>query len=264
MLIGKPLHYPAAVAERYQHALERLISPMLKEYERELNTLWTELSPEIAQDASLTSQARMRLAKLKAKFDKLFRLSAPTIVDRVLNGVDKHSALSLKESLMKLTGGVTLTTSIMPAALKESMKASTIENVALIKSIQAKYHERIESAVMRSIQRGGEGRKTIIDEIRSIGKVSERRAKLISSDQTRKATAASNKFRSEALGIKKFKWVHSRGGVDQRIKHLNADGNIYSYDDPPKIGDKGEAVLPGEAINCRCVAVPVIEWGQDN
>lgn len=257
--VGKPLHYPAGVAERYQKDLDRLIASMLKGYERELQRLLREQGV-VTQDASLASQARIALNKLSRRFQKLFDQNASRITERMLNGVDKHSETSLKQSLKELSGGVTLQTSVMPAVLKESVKAATVENVALIKSIPTQYHQRIESAVMRSIQVGGEGRKTLMDELRNIGGMSERRARIISEDQTRKATTSANTERAKSLGIRKFKWVHSRGGAEPRKSHVAANGKIYEYANPPAIGDKGEPVLPGYAINCRCIAVPVIEW----
>lgn len=263
VLVGKPLHYPAGVEDRYRSELDRLIRIMTRAYEREMNALWKELPP-IAMDASLASQSRIALNKLKGQFAKLFRDAAPSITERMLGGVDKASASSLKSSLKELSGGVTLKTDTMPAALAESMTAATAENVSLIKSVAAQYHERIEGAVMRSIQQGGEGRKTIMEELGNIGGMSVRRAQIIARDQTAKATTANNAFRAQELGIKKFRWQHSGGGVDKRIKHVQASGKIFEYANPPHIGDKGEAVLPGQAISCRCIAIPVVEWGDDD
>ena len=250
-----------SVAAKYERELDKLISAMRRAYEREVSALWIE-TPPITLDASLPSQARIALNKLNASFEALFRKRAPEIVDGMLSGVDKHSASSLQMSLKKLSGGLTLKTSTMTAALKESIKASSIENVALIKSVATQYHERVQGAVMRSIQQGGEGRKTILAELRDIGGMSTRRAKIIADDQTRKVTTALNTARATDLGIRKFKWMHSGGGVDQRKLHVEASGKIFDYDDPPAIGDRGEPVLPGQGISCRCFAVPVLEWGQ--
>ena len=41
-----------------------------------------------------------------------------------------------------------------------------------------------------------------------------------------------------------------------RPKHQELDQKVFSYDDPDG-GDNGQ--LPGEPINCRCVALPVID-----
>lgn len=262
LLVGKPLHYPAGVADRYKSSLNKLSRDMKREYQDEIEALWKEFQPA-TMDASLASQARIALNKLSKLFDKKFRDRASSIVKDMLGGIDKASSSSLKQSLKELSGGLTLKTSIMTQAMKESMTAAAAENVGLIKSIATQYHERVEGAVMRSIQKGGEGRKTIMEELERIGGMTDRRINIIAEDQTRKATTSINAMRNKELGIKKFRWVHSGGGVDKRESHVKADGKIFSYDDPPKIGDKGEAVLPGYAISCRCVAVPVLDWGQD-
>ena len=259
-LVGKPLHYPAGVADRYRKAIDRLIAPMIKEYEREIRALWNDTSL-ITMDASLASQSRIQLNKLRATFEKMFRDRAPEIVEGVLNGVDKYSAFSLTSSLKDLSGGLTIKAGFIPAALKESITAATAENVALIKSIASQYHERIEGAVMRSIQQGGEGRKTIFEEIRNIDGMTKRRAKFIAEDQTRKATEAANTERAKSLGIRKGKWVHSGGGVDKRQKHVDFDGKIFDLNDPPAIGDKGQKVMPGTEPGCKCFWTPVLEWG---
>lgn len=262
LLVGEPLHYPAGVADRYRDGLDKLVQQMMREYKREVAALWREYAP-ITQDASLASQSALALTRLKNKFTRLFKERAPTLIDQMLGGVDKASATGLQKSLKELSGGVTLKTDTMPAQLAEIIKATTYENVKLITNIPEQTALRIEGAVMRSIQQGGEGRKTILQELELIGGMESRRVKLIAEDQTRKITSAMNAERSKALGVKKFRWLHSSGSAEPRPKHVAANGNIYSYDDPPNIGDKGEAVLPGFSISCRCVAIPVLEWGQE-
>ena len=260
LLVGEPLHYPAGVADRYREGLDKLVQQMMREYKREVAALWREYAP-ITQDASLASQSALALTRLKNKFTRLFKERAPALIDQMLGGVDKASATGLQKSLKELSGGVTLKTDTMPAPLAEIIKATTYENVKLITNIPEQTALRIEGAVMRSIAQGGEGRKTILEEVSKIEGMELRRARIIAEDQTRKIFSAMNAERSKALGIKKFRWLHSSGSAEPRPKHVAANGNIYSYDDPPKIGDKGEAVLPGFSISCRCVAIPVLEWG---
>ena len=263
ILVGKPLSYPAGVADRYQRELDKLVTQMMREYRREISGLWRKYAP-ITQDASLASQAKIALAKLQRKFVKLFKDAAPSIIERMLGGVDKASAIGLKTSLKELSGGVTLKTDIMPGPLAEILKATTYENVKLITDIPTQTALRIEGAVMRSIQQGGEGQKTILEEVSQIEGMELRRAKIIAEDQTRKITSAMNVERSKALGITKAKWLHSRGGVDKRQKHVDFSGKIFDLNDPPAIGDKGQKVLPGQEISCRCAYVPVLEWGLES
>lgn len=259
---GGLLHYPAAPADRYQKRLMVLVREMEKAYRREMEAIFKEYGP-VTQDASLASQARIALSKLQARFAKLFNQKAKPIVEQIFGQVDKASATSLHESLKELSGGLSLKTKIMTPALSEAMTAAIAENVSLIKSIPQRYHLQIEGAVMRSMQPGGNGLQEVTEALSRYEGITRRRVDIIALDQVRKATTAFNTERAKAAGIRKFEWVHSAGSAEPRKKHVDADGKIYSFDDPPRIGDNGEPVLPGQAINCRCVARPIVDFGED-
>lgn len=61
------------------------------------------------------------------------------------------------------------------------------------------------------------------------------------------------KVRHEELGITHYRWSTSG---DERVRdtHIENDGKIFAYDDPPD-----ETGHPGHDINCRCVAIPVLD-----
>lgn len=250
--------------ERYQKALDKLIERMRKEYERELGKLLPELAEDAAlsMDANLGSQARILLNKLSAKWQALFGRSASRITDRMISQVDTASKANLGASLKQLSGGLTIKTPDMPAGLQDVISASIAENVSLIKSVAVQYHDRISSAVLVSIQTGGQGRATVLEQLREIGGMSERRAKLIARDQTSKITTQMNAERAKSVGMRKFQWLHSGGGAEPRKLHQRLDGQIFSYDDLPVIDERtGERGLPGQLINCRCQAIPVLDFG---
>jgi len=260
---GKPLTYSAAVMQRYEKALTKLIEQMTNAYRREMRAVFREV-PTIAQDASLPSQANIRLNKLSERFYRLFSRRAPTIVDRMFNQVDKDSASNLQMSLKELSGGITLKTEAMPAALREAVKAATAENVALIKSIPEQFHTQIQGAVMRSMQPGGNGLQDVYEALSKRKDITKNRAKLISHDQVRKITTAMNTERAKSLGVKKFEWRHSGGSAEPRKEHVAMNGKVFSYDEPPVIDSRtGERGFPGQLINCKCFAIPVVEFGED-
>lgn len=259
-----PLSPSAVARERYQSALDKLIERMRKEYERELGKLLSEFAQDsaLSMDANLGSQARILLNKLSAKWQSLFNRSASRITDRMIEQVDRSAKANLGESLKKLSGGLTIQTPDMPAGLQDVITASIAENVALIKSVAVQYHDRIASAVFVSIQSGGQSRATVLEELRKIGGMSDRRAKLIARDQVSKVTTQMNAERAKSVGMRKFQWLHSRGGAEPRKLHQQLDGQIFSYDDLPVIDERtGERGLPGQLINCRCQAIPVIDFG---
>lgn len=261
-LKGTPLSYPAAPAARYEKSLDVLIRDMRADYQREILRLFRTVAQDgqITMDANLGSQARILFSFLGKKWAKLFADRSTAITERMVASVDKHSMHSLGESLKKISGGLTIKVPAMPAGMSDVLKATVAENVALISSISAQYQERIEGAVYRSIQQGGRGAADVYDEVIKIGGMSERRAHLIATDQTRKATSAFNRERAKSVGIKRGVWRHSGGSGEPRKKHVDFDGKEFELDNPPAIGDKGERVMPGQDINCRCFWSPVVDF----
>lgn len=261
---GKPLQYSAAPSSRYQRDLSRLIRSMVKDYE----VVFSELNDDFdgaTMDASIASQTRIWLNRLKRKWDKIFKAQSSAMADKFVSQVDIGAQRNLDDSLKQLSGGITIKTPAMPDALKDKMIAATAENVSLIKSIPSQFHQRIESAALRSISQDGEGAKTLFDEIKPFINLEksklEKRASFIARDQTRKITTAANYERMKSAGIRKAVWHHSGGSAEPREWHLQLDGEVFDLDNPPIIDPKtGERGLPGQLPNCKCFWSPVIDF----
>lgn len=235
---------------------------MAKAYARELREVFRETP--ITQDVSPAVQARKALNRLKRRFDSLFKSKEKSIVERMLGDTSKTSQERLADSLRELSGGITLPVPKMPAALSEMIQAATIENVALIRSIPANFHQQIEGAVMRSVQPGGNGLQDVNEALGHYEEITKRRAEFIARDQTSKVTAAMNSQRAQAVGVKKFVWIHSGGGAEPRRLHQQLSGKTFRFDELPIIDERtGERGLPGQAINCRCTMRPLVEFGGD-
>lgn len=238
-----------------------MVGQMLKAYRSELETALA--AGPVTLDASIATLARRALAGLKSRFDRLFSTNAKSLSDSLFGQIDKASAGNLKASLKELSGGITLATPKMPASLAETMKAATASNVSLIKSIPVQFHEKIEGVVLRSIQPGGNGLQDVFEALTNQEGITQRRAKFIAEDQTRKATTAMNSARMQSSGIKQFEWIHSGGGAEPRRLHLKLHGQTFSFDDLPVIDERtGERGLPGQLPNCRCTLRPVLNFGE--
>jgi SPP1 gp7 family putative phage head morphogenesis protein len=278
-LRGSPLNHNAAASEQYNKELQAMVLQMTSQVEREIKRFFegetaTEFfdepsaieSPQVAQDASISAQARMLTNKITETFNSLFSRRAKMLAQRMIDTADKTSKSSLHGSLKALSGGLMIKTNIMPGALGEALNAATYENVQLIKTISEKYLAGIQGAVMRSIQPGGNGLADLVPYMQSHKEITQRHARNIALDQTRKAFNVCNSERMKALGIKKFEWIHSGGGLHPRVDHVKMDGNIYSFDDLPVIGVMyGSEVrgIPGQLPSCRCSMAPVIEFDDE-
>ena len=269
VLRGTRLNYNVSDQLKYKRELMKLTRFMVSDTQRKILELFrTENAKEFfkqqrkaAMDASITFSAKKLLNKLIGKFEKLFGSKSKDLADGMLESSLKSSQVSLKSSLKKLSGDVTLNTGVIPKGMEEIAQAIINENVSLIKSIPSEYLEKISEAVMRSIT-SGNGLADLEPEIKKYSGQTDRRVSLLALDQTRKAYNTINKQRMQSVGIRKFEWIHSGGSQHPRISHMKLDGKIFSFDDLPLKGEEGfvKGQIPGQAINCRCTMLPVIEF----
>lgn len=141
--------------------------------------------------------------------------------------------------------------------LQEPYLASRIssfekQNLGLIKKLTEDQIGDIEGVAQRSVQSG----RRIEDVTKSIlGRVdvAESRAKLIARDQVQKLNSNLTQLRQEEAGVDRYVWRTSR---DERVRdsHKANGGKTFSWNDPPS--GTGH---PGEDVNCRCYAEPVLE-----
>ena len=266
VIIGSPLNPNMSVAYRYEIQLMTRISRMIRDSEREIKTLFrSDLGREFfAMDDTLSAQAKFLMNALTIKFTKLFADDAPRMAKSFINDSEESSAVAMKSSLQSIGEGLTIKSDFISGDLLETLNASVTENVALIKSIPAQYFQQIQGSVMRSIT-NGTGLHTLVPDLMKYEGTTRRRARIIATDQTRKAFSNINRIRAENLGIKQFKWLHSSAGHEPRPLHKNVlNGKTFDMDNPPVIDEKtGERGFPGQLINCRCRLAPVISFGEE-
>lgn len=128
-------------------------------------------------------------------------------------------------------------------------------NVQLIKSVHSQYLDKVQTTVHQSVL-SGKLNRDLLKEIKEIGNVSERRAKLIARDQASKFNGAIDQAQQEALGITHYIWSTS-GDERVRDSHAENEGQIFSWENPPPTGH------PTHDVNCRCIALPYFGKGSE-
>lgn len=149
---------------------------------------------------------------------------------------------------------------IAPAVSKRVIAGFRREQVDLIRRLQGSQLDRVAK-----ILREGAGLRVeeIAAQLQESFGIESRHADLIARDQVVTLNAKITRDQHQKAGIERYRWSSSK---DERVReeHADLDGEIFSYDDPPVIdastGDRGH---PGDAIQCRCVAVPVLDWLED-
>lgn len=135
--------------------------------------------------------------------------------------------------------------------IAEKVNAMTTANVQLIKSIRSQYLDKVQNAVTQAVVNGTLN-KDLVQQIKDLGKTTEKRAIFIARDQSSKLNAALTQARHEDVGITKYTWSTS-GDERVRESHAEKDGQVFEYANPP--ADTGH---PAHDYNCRCVAIPYL------
>lgn len=266
---GTRLAYDAKRQMLYRKKLRSLTDRMTKEVNKKVLSLFRSNAAEefkeeqeilSAMDESISSMSRILMNKLTNKWQQIFASHSKDYAEQMVKGELVASNKSLTRSLKSMSVDVTLTSSFIPKNIKEIAKAAIAENIGLIKSIPDEYMQKITGTVMRAITSGG-NIQLLQKTLSKYEGITERRVKNIADDQTRKAYNSINAQRMMDVGVKKFMWIHSGGGQKPRQEHIELNGKIFSFDDPPIIDSKtGERGLPSVLVNCACTLKPIFEF----
>jgi len=125
-------------------------------------------------------------------------------------------------------------------------------SVGLITTLSQEMSARLGKEIMKGISEGRDDfslRKYILEEASGYP---EWRAKLIARDQTGKLFSGLSKVRQQDVGITQYRW-RTVGDGAVRPTHAALSNTLQEWSSPPDVGH------PGEDIQCRCVADPVLE-----
>lgn len=145
--------------------------------------------------------------------------------------------------------------------LEPELDAFAVQNVALIKSVPDRFFDQVQHIVLNGFRQGSLA-EDISKDIQGRLGVARANADRIARDQVGKLSGQLNGLRQQNLGIEQYTW---RTSLDERVRgnpggkypdaypsHWAREGKVFSWDNPPSDGH------PGEPINCRCTAEPVI------
>lgn len=138
--------------------------------------------------------------------------------------------------------------------LSTAINNFTVQNAEYITSIAEDYLKDVAHKVTSGMRQGMR-HEELAEQIEERYGVSESKAKLIARDQINKFNGELTKHRQEDVGVEKYRWKSS-GDNRVRDSHSDRDGKLFTWEEGTGIsGDRH----PGEAINCRCWAEPVLD-----
>ena len=250
-----PVRANAGIRADYRRKLLALVDEMINSYRHWLTAAYRANPPALATDALPAKELERALRRLARGWRDRFDKAAEDLAAYFAKSAAERSSASLRSILRK--GGWTVKFK-MTRAMKDVAAATVAENVALIKSIPEELHRQVEELVMRSVTVGRD-LSVLSKSLEKKFGLPRKRAILISRDQNNKATAAFTRARFIEMGIHEAIWLHSAGGKKPRPTHVKKSGKRYDVAKGWLDPAVGRYIFPGELINCRCVARPVVK-----
>ena len=240
------------------------------------------LKAEIALGSSLSTLTDMINREMK-NIDYFWNPAVENIVDMWRLAMDDSTRLQFNKSLSRSLG-IDISAVLDTPEVSDALSFGSMEMAGLIKSIPKDMLNQVARAVQdnfRGIPMSGD--RSLQDQIRHIGNVSQKRAKLIARDQTAKMTSLVNQTRQQMLGVSLYVWRTSKDekvvgrpgglypiGSKLHKNHHIMEGKTCKWEDPTVYStDKGKTWKqrtgdmpknhPGMDIQCRCYSEPVID-----
>lgn len=213
-------------------------------YLRKMRQFWGTFSDAAKASLGYRIDQRQDVAELGQIFNDVFRSARFDVFLQHLSG-------DLTKKSEKYMRGVVRLPSTIPG--KEALSRRFIENnIGLIRNVGEEKIVELQSLVSNSVA-AGIRHEDLADQVAHILDVGQSRAELIARDQVLKAAGDYNKIAQTSAGVESYVWVTSR---DERVReeHAALDGEEFRWDSPPAVGH------PGEDIQCRCTASPVIPF----
>lgn len=268
----KPLIQQQSKSKRVRKAKAKPIRPSRKlelDYTRALLAIVDGMHTETAEalmplikQPSVGDSKRIVNDGLFSDFKTAFSKTANTVKDKVTGIAEtlaktvvskqgQQSDSQLSDMILRQTG-IDFSGLMSDEALGDAFDEAVAANIALINSIPQQYLDRVEQAVMASLQ-AGTLNATLADDLLKIEGITKNRAKLIARDQLGKINSRLSQLRQQSLGITHYYWSTS---LDERVrnKHAGWEGDLIAWDNPPPDGH------PGQAIQCRCTAIPDLDF----
>jgi SPP1 gp7 family putative phage head morphogenesis protein len=258
---AKPVLPAFGAGRLYNAELQKLVRAVSKDINTQLVPLIRDLAPEFVADAAATDAWPEDITRMflflsekwsSPQFLKAANDTAKVYVDRLNQNNRAKFQRQMKAVGIDAFG--------QSPEVENILAASIADNTRLIKSIPDQYLTNVESIVFSNM-RAGLRPSAIVSQLSNQFGVTQNRAKLIARDQTSKANGELSKQRQIDTGFEFFKWQTAE---DSRVRDRHEDlekqdigfgKGIYRWDKPPK-NEKGETIIPGQEIQCRCIAIP--------
>lgn len=243
---------------------------------------WRIPSPKLSgnlQNAIYYNRKMIQLFELK--FSELISVMPKLLTDRITDmSIEALGIANISRISREFKRTVGKAYSVMPdikdegrAILKEAYFDN--ENLPIRKKLLREFEDRSKAYLENFAQEevallrrkvsehiaNGRSRIEVKNLVKNRLNISNDRCKFIARQETSLLTSNFKEIQYTQAGIEKYIW-RTVGDNRVRDKHDELDGKTFSFSNPPDASyfNTEEPCNPGEDYNCRCVALPIIEW----
>lgn len=244
--------FPTAAEERHVQVARRLA----RELSAMIEALIVREIDAFVDEPKEDSVERMDARSPRPVLDRIFRTWENSVssqrtkrqMERTAKATDRFNRKQVNRQMQAVIG---IDLAVAEPFVAGAVQGFVQQNTSLITKMGRKELNKVERLV-REAQKKGQRVESIGKLLESRLQVAESRAILIARDQMGKLNAQLTQARHQSLGIESYIW-RTVGDDRVRDEHVAIDGNKYTY----AKGAPGEG-NPGEPIQCRCTAEPVI------
>jgi len=245
---------PRGVEAEYRRVMVRMLNEMAVYVRQEILPQVEQERSRLTQDEVAGNRVSGLFGGLRALYQRLLG-SADGMVERIFQAQAQRHTDQWSEAIRSAIGIDMRSVLQASPGLEDRISLAVARNVELIRNLAEDTERRVAEAITRNLSQGGSARDLSRELTEQFG-IEQRRANLIARNETANVNSLLNQYRQQEAGIEQYRWASSR---DERTRPLHAelDGQVFKWSEP---GPAENGAHPGEAINCRCTASPVIEF----
>lgn len=224
--------------------------------------------PETLRQVIATSDARFtyKMGLLDNKLKKILpeeiadKLKVADLIDKSIFNVDKK----LRKSLSAITITPELTLSQREKIAAEYTNNLKLKIVGWTKDAVKDLRKTVEKNTFQGFRYEG-----LIEAIQKNYGVGLKKARFLARQETNLLVSKFKEARYTSSGIHEYKWrcvigspLHPVRKMHQELNDRSVKGEVFRFDDPPKDDPNGGTHNPGEAFNCRCIAIAIVRFSE--
>jgi SPP1 gp7 family putative phage head morphogenesis protein len=216
----------------------------------------------------LTGQIRAAVSTQQTKIQKTlkeiseFLIKIPQRTEQMLMTLDLYADSQKIEGAFDKHFRETVTQEIgvepkITDKMRKQITKDYTENYKLsIKKFQDDEILKLRGIVEKNVMQGFRP-DTLIDDIFARQKISKTRAAFVAKQETRLFLSSLRESKYKTAGLNEYRW-RSRNDSKTRPIHRKLNNQIFSWDNPPVIDEKGRLGHPEQDYGCRCKAIPIV------